>query len=108
MKKIDISHFNNLVSLFSYFKDNATCRRFLKEQRWGDDVVCPYCGQHHCYSRSDGRLRCPHCLNNFSVLKGTVFESTKIPLVKWFAAMYIISAHKKGVASHQIAKRISR
>ena len=101
-----LEKFNSLVSLITYFKDNATCKRFLKEQRWGDDVVCPYCGQHHCHTRADGQFRCPNCLNNFSVLVGTIFENTKLPLVKWFAAMYLISSHKKGVSSHQLANDI--
>ncbi len=92
-----LEKFNNLISLVSYFKDNATCKQFLKEQRWGDDVVCPFCGRHHCYSRKDGSFRCPECLNNFSVTKGTIFENTKIALVKWFSAMYLISSHKKGL-----------
>ena len=79
---IGLEKFDNLISLITYFKDNATCKQFLKEQRWGDDVVCPYCGRHHCNARPDGRFRCPNCLNNFSVLVGTIFENTKIALVK--------------------------
>ena len=101
-----LEKFNSLVSLITYFKDDNTCKQFLKEQRWGDDVVCPYCGQHRCHTRSNGQFRCPNCLNNFSVLVGTVFENTKVSLVKWFAAMYLISSHKKGVSSHQLAKDI--
>lgn len=79
---IGLEKFDNLISLITYFKDNETCKRFLKEQRWGDDVVCPYCGHHHCRARSNGQFRCPNCLNNFSVLVGTIFENTKIALVK--------------------------
>ncbi len=101
-----LEKFNNLISLVGYFKDNATCRAFLKEQRWGDNVVCPYCGHQHCYTRADGSFRCPECKKNFSVLVGTIFENTKIALVKWFAAMYLISSHKKGVSSHQLARDI--
>lgn len=104
---IGLEKFDNLISLITYFKDNATCKQFLKEQRWGDDVVCPYCGHHHCYSRSNGQFRCPNCLNNFSVLVGTIFENTKIALVKWFSAMYLISSHKKGISSHQLARDIN-
>lgn len=40
---IGLEKFDNLISLIIYFKDNATCKQFLKEQRWGNDVVCPYC-----------------------------------------------------------------
>lgn len=103
----DLEKFDNLISLISYFKDNATCKQFLKEQRWKDgDVVCPHCGKHHCYTRSDGAFRCPKCKRNFSVLVGTIFENTKIALVKWFSAMYLISSHKKGISSHQLARDI--
>ena len=43
------------------------------------------------------------CGKNFSVTVGTIFENTKIPLRKWFIAMYLISSHKKGVSSHQLS-----
>ena len=85
--RLDFSKFDSLISLMTYFKDNATCKDFLAEQRWGDDVVCPLCGRHHCRKRSDGRYRCPDCLTNFSVTQGTIFDNTKIPLQKWFVAM---------------------
>lgn len=70
--------FDSLVSLASHFKDNKTCKEFLVKQRWADgDYICPFCGHHHCYRRSDGRFRCPNCLKNFSVLVGTVFEKQR-------------------------------
>ncbi len=99
-------NFNNIISVITHFSDNATCKKFLVKQRWGDDIVCPYCGKHHCYSRSDGSFRCPNCGKNFSVLVGTIFENTKVSLTKWFAAMYYVSSHKKGVSSYQIARDI--
>lgn len=43
---------------------------------------------------------------NFSVLVRTIFENTKISLVKWFMAMYLVSSHKKGISSHQLARDI--
>ncbi len=39
---------------------------------------------------------------NFSCLVGTIFENAKLPLVKWFVAMCLISSHKKGVSSHKL------
>lgn len=104
---IGLEKFNSLVSLVQYFKDNKTCKEFLIGQRWSDgNYVCPYCGHHHCYKRSDGLFRCPTCRKNFSVLIGTIFENTKISLVKWFMAMYLISSHKKGISSHQLSRDI--
>ena len=95
----------NIISLTSYFNTKEKCQQAIIESRWSDgDVVCPYCGAHHCSKRGDGRFRCNHCLKNFSCLVGTIFENTKLPLIKWFVAMYLISSHKKGVSSHQLSR----
>lgn len=101
---INFSHFKSVISVINYFSSEDTCKKALVEARWGDDVVCPFCGQHHCATRKDGTFRCNKCKSNFSCLKGTVFENTKLPLQKWFVAMYLISSHKKGVSSLQIMR----
>lgn len=104
---IDFSHFNSIFELTSYFSSEARCKKVIFESRWDKhDVVCPFCGEHHCTNRTDGRFHCSHCKANFSVTVGTIFENTKIPLVKWFLAMYLISSHKKGISSVQLAKDI--
>ena len=105
---IDFSKFNNIISLTSYFNSEETCKQTIIESRWGNgDVVCPYCGNHNCVERTDGRFRCKSCRKNFSCLVGTIFENTKLPLIKWFIAMYLISSHKKGVSSYQLSRDIN-
>ena len=105
---INFSKFNSIYELTSYFNSEEKCRKAIFESRWNkDDVICPFCGQHHCVGRTDGRFHCSHCKANFSVTVGTIFENTKIPLVKWFIAMYLISCHKKGISSVQLATDIS-
>ena len=104
---VNFTRFDSIISLASYFSNEEICRQFLKEQRWGSVVVCPYCGSVHVYACGDGkRFKCDGCGNKFSVLVGTIFENTKLPLRKWFMAMYLLSSHKKGVSSHQIARDI--
>jgi transposase-like protein len=101
----NLEKFNSLYDLTSYFKTESMCREFLADFIFPDgDYVCPYCGQHHCHKRKDGKFRCPHCLRNFSATKGTMFENTKIPLKKWFICMYIVSSHRKGISSYQVAR----
>ena len=85
-----LSEFDNLFSLTSYFTTEEICKEFLVQQRWGDDVVCPICGKHHCKQRFDGRYRCDRCKHNFSVISGTIFENTKVSLRKWSIAMYLL------------------
>lgn len=103
---MDFRRFNSLVSMMEYFTSDQQCRKYLVESRWGDDVVCPYCGCHHCKVGYRGRYVCPHCLNKFSCTVGTIFENTKVSLRKWFIAIYLISYHKKGISSCQLAKDI--
>ena len=104
---IDFKKFNSVISLTSYFTSDEKCKQAIIESRWSDgDVVCPYCGGHHCSVRKDGKFRCKHCGKNFSCLVGTIFENTKLPLIKWFLAMYFISSHKKGISSYQLATNI--
>ena len=105
---INLSKFNNILSLVTYFSNDKKCEQVITESRWADgDVVCPYCGKHHCKMSKNGRFHCTKCNKNFSCLVGTIFENTKLPLVKWFIAMYLISSHKKGISSHQLAKDIN-
>ena len=101
---IDFTQFKSVIAVINHFNNEEVCKQTLAEVRWGDDVVCPHCGQHHCVRRADGRYRCNHCKHNFSCTTGTIFQNTKLPLQKWFIAMYLISSHKKGVSSLQIMR----
>ena len=108
MKKmsIDFTQFDNLISVSEYFTTESICRDALTKAHWGDDIVCPYCGKHHCMMMSNERYCCTKCRRSFSCTVGTIFENTKLSLKKWFFAMYLISSHKKGVSSHQLSRDI--
>ena len=99
----DFDNFNSMFELISFFNDEKKCEQFITANRWGNNVICPYCGHEHCYTRTDGRFKCRECNSNFSCKVGTIFDNTKIPLLKWFMAMYLISCHKKGVSSVQLS-----
>ena len=102
---IDFSKFNSLFSVMEHFTTDSVCKKAIAQSRWADgDVVCPYCGEHHCHLCKDNRYLCKGCNHKFNVTVGTIFENTKTSLRKWFIAMYLISSHKKGVSSHQIAR----
>ncbi len=107
---IDFSQFDSLLAMTMYFNSEDVCKDAIVETRWGkgdsQDIVCPYCGQHHCSTRKDGRFRCNRCKRNFSCKVGTIFEDSNLSLIKWFIAMYLISSHKKGISSYQLARDI--
>lgn len=102
--------FKNLHELIKQMPDETTCRAYLAAQRWADGiVVCPYCEHKGAYVIEDGkRYKCKSsaCYKKFSVITGTVFEASNIPVSKWLHAVYVVSAHKKGISSYQLAKNI--
>lgn len=99
--------FKNLKELMTYLKDAKRCREYYAELRWGGNPICPFCNAEKPYLIRDGKLyRCSadDCKKNFSVIKGTVFENSKIALATWMGAVFILSGHKKGISSCQLAR----
>ena len=104
---INFTKFESLIQIADYFNSEEVCKYAIAQERWGDGkAVCPYCGCSHTYMTAEGRYICKECAKHFSVTVGTIFENTKISLRKWFMAMYLISSHKKGISSCQLARDI--
>jgi transposase-like protein len=100
-----ITQFNTLLDLMNAFPDEQSCIDQLTSIRWRDGEFCPYCGSTKVYHFSDRKThKCGDCKSRFSIKVGTIFEDTKLPLRKWFIAMWMITSHKKGIASVQLAK----
>lgn len=99
----------NLKDLILQFSDEQKCRDFLVQQRWDGSPVCPYCNSNKWYSIEAGkRFKCGNkeCYKKYSVTVGTIFHSSNVPLTTWFPAIYLISAHKKGISSIQLGKNL--
>lgn len=97
--------FTNLLEVTKYFEVKQNCTDYLTEMRWGDKITCTFCNHDKVYELKgvNKRYKCAKCRKQFSAIKGTIFENSPIPLQKWFIAVYIISSHKKGVSSVQLA-----
>jgi transposase-like protein len=75
--------------------------------RWRNGAFCPYCGSTKVYNFSDKRThKCGDCRQRFSIKVGTIFEDSKVPLRKWLMAIWLLTSHRKGIASTQLAKDI--
>lgn len=99
---------NSLLDVQKMFPDEKTCRDFLIQQRWNGKLACIKCGSDKkIYLINDGQLlKCADCRKQFSPRVGTFFEDSPISLQKWFFAIYLIGAHKKGISSCQLARDI--
>ena len=112
-----MKQFNSLIQLLDTFKTDAICREYLAEQRWPAGVACVHCGNMKVYTttrkKKDGEVvkeyKCAakECHKKFSVTVGTIFENTNIGLRHWFAAVYLATAHKKGISSLQLSRDLN-
>ncbi len=100
--------FDSLFSLMQVFSDEKKCVDHFRAVRWPNGVTCPHCGSVKVYNLSNGTHKCAEsqCAEKFSVRYDTIFEDSKIALQKWFMAIYLVTSHKKGISSCQLARDI--
>ena len=97
--------FNSLLQLVTAIPDEAAAIEHFTAIRWVNGPFCPLCGSIKVYHFADKKThKCGDCRKRFSIKVGTIFEGTKIPLRSWLMAMWLITSHKKGIASTQLAK----
>jgi transposase-like protein len=103
--------FGNLLEAQAYFNSEEKCWQHLEQSRWNGKPVCPYCGVDKAPYKLKGfkKYRCSDkdCKQTFTAAIGTIFEGTHIPLQKWYLAIYLATAHKKGISSLQLGRDLS-
>jgi len=100
-----LAHFDSLYDLTAAFPDEQACLDHIRQIRWRDGEYCPHCGGTRIYHFSDKRnFKCGDCRQRSSIKVGTIFQDSKLPLRKWFMAIWMISNHPKGIASTTLAK----
>jgi len=88
-----------IEGLLNQFPDEESCRAYLVEIRWPAGPVCPRCAGREFCPMSRPLVRCRACNHQLSVLAGTVFQDSKIPLRKWFQAIWWITNQKSGISA---------
>jgi ribosomal protein L37AE/L43A len=83
------------------------CRAALMAWRWPEGFVCPACGSpRHCVIKNRGLWQCHACRTQTSLIAGTIFASTKLPLTVWFRAMFLVTQTKQGISRLELSRRL--
>jgi transposase-like protein len=101
-----IGEFKTIFDLVKAFPTEQDCINHLESILWKDGVVSPFDPTSKIYKCAGGKYKCKNTGKYFNVKVGSIFEDTKIPLIKWFMTLFIFSSHKKGISSHQLSKDI--
>lgn len=99
-------NFNSLLELFEAFPDEQSCIDHLEWLRWNGNVVSPFDPTSKVYKCKDNKFRCKNTGKYFNVKTNTLFDHTYISLRKWFAAIWLVTSHKKGISSLQLSRDI--
>lgn len=97
----------SIVEMIERFGSEDRCHEALEELRWPQGVQCP-----RCHSKSISRIKerrqfdCNECRYQFSVRVGSVLQDSKLPLWKWFLAIYMMCESKKSISANQLKRML--
>ena len=99
--------FTTLAEFVAYFQNEVKCHKYFEKVRFANGDYCPHCGHSKIQRFSSGkRYRCAKCRRDFTIKTGTLFGESKIPLQKWFIAIYLLTNRKKGISSIELAEQV--
>jgi ISXO2-like transposase domain/Transposase zinc-ribbon domain len=113
----------HLINVVAKYKTEDECIDHLIAMRWPMGVCCIRCGEQNVQemriaasTRKNGKhiparrlFRCmrPECDGyQFTAKAGTIFDKSHLPLTKWFMAIGLITAAKKGMSALQVARHL--
>lgn len=103
MLSIDFLSRNDIVV---YFPTETSCIKHLEKLRWKDQVISPFDENSKVYNCKNNKYRCRNSGKYFNVKTNTIFHNSRIPLQKWFIAIWMLSNRKSKMTSVFLAKEI--
>ena len=96
------------------FHDETAARKHVEALRWPNGPVCT---NEECkavneatelqgQSHRPGLYKCRKCGTHFTVLIGSIYEDSHLPLTKWLLATHLMCASKKGVSALQVQRML--
>jgi transposase-like protein len=107
--KIQFQHGMSLSGLIERYGTEELCEKALEQSRWPDGFVCPACGEReHSRFVADGRQywQCSTCRTQSTVCSGTLFHASKLPLTKWFQAIYLVTQNKNNISALSLKRHL--
>ena len=110
MNRVQFQQGLSLPRFMELYGTEQQCEQAVIAARWPSGFACPACGLMEARStfRRQGRLywQCAGCPRQCSAISGTVFESTKLPLTRWFMAMQLLTQSKNNVSALELERQI--
>ena len=98
----------SLLEFQQRFPDEEACAAYLAILRWPAGFVCPACGSRRGWALATKAYthECADCRKQTSVTAGTVMHGSKLALIAWFWAAYLMATHSNGISALQLQKQL--
>jgi len=98
----------NLIEVNKNYNTQAKCLSLLEKLRWGKNVKCTFCSSNKVSTikSEQGRYSCKNCKRSFSVIVGTIFEETRLPLPIWFQSIALMLNAKSSMSAKEIQRNL--
>lgn len=90
----------SLTRFLDTYGNEEQCREKLFTSRWPEGYRCPQCGHTKYYLvRTRSLYQCGKCRYQCSLISGTIFASSKLPLTTWFLGIFFVTQSKEGMSA---------
>ncbi|HTB99574.1 MAG TPA: IS1595 family transposase [Ferruginibacter sp.] len=98
----------SVFSINSKFNTKSKCYKHLEKVKWNNTPICPHCDSDRITKRKTRKFyyHCNSCNKDFTVLYGTIFEDSKLPLPKWFMLVSMMLNARKGISAKEISRHL--
>ena len=99
----------SMTDFVRQYGTEAKCYRALYRSRWPDGFRCPVCHDRRRLRFRRGAqiyYQCRACRHQTTLISGTLFEGTKLPLTTWFIAIYLLTSTKTNMAALELKRHL--
>src|SRR5271167_2277485 len=98
----------SLVEFQRQFPDDDACAAWLVAARWPSGFRCRACAGAKGWPHGGKpfTFECAACGKQTSVTAGTILHGSKLPLIAWFWAVYLMATHSNGISALQLQKQL--
>ena len=96
-----------LLDIQETFATDDLCRELLCRLRWPNGAECPRCkGKVVELATAKQLFYCKDCDYQFTVMAGTIFNDSHLPLKTWFTAVLLLVEARKGFSANQMKRTL--
>jgi hypothetical protein len=92
------------------FGTDEQCFEYLYAQRCADGFHCTRtekCVERRKWYRLSGsKVKCSWCKHQYSLLVGSMFQGSRVPIHKWFRAIWLIATQENGAGGMWLQKEL--